>query len=285
MSILDRLRSRNVDNAIPDFAVATWRSLEDGHKAEEPRFDAVTLRSLPPPAQRLLAAAVPDGSPLHSTVSLEMVGDIKLGGSWLPFTAVQILRASAGFVWAPVVGGRFLRFSGADLLGPDGARIEFRFHGHIPIVRGSGPDIERSAAGRLAAETVAWLPQALTPQAGAGWEAIDDTRAAVHLPAAGDEVRVEVAVDDEGHIHSLGLQRWKDSAKPPIYAPFGGSVDSSFATPAGVRIAGSGTVGWDWQTPQQPAGEFFRYRIIEANFGRPEDPSLPTHLPRNSSPR
>ena len=105
-----------------------------------------------------------------------MRGEIRLAGRWLPFTAEQLLRASTGFVWAPIVGGRLIRFAGADALGPDGARIEFRLHGRIPIVRGSGADIARSANGRLAAETVAWLPAALTPQAGARWIAVDTTR-------------------------------------------------------------------------------------------------------------
>lgn len=261
-----RVRSQRVDAAMPDFAAATWRLLEAGDGVEPPGFDAGTLDALPPPAQRLLASAVPVCSPLHSIVSLEMSGAIRIGGRWLPFTAVQILRAGTGFVWAPFVGGRFIRFTGADALGPDGARIEFRFHNRIPVVRGSGPEVERSAAGRLAAETVAWLPQRLTPQAGASWEAIDETRAAVILPSVGADVRVEVSVDEEGEIGWLGLQRWRDSAKPPTYASFGGSVDSNHVSPTGVRIAGGGTVGWDWQTPQQPAGEFFRYRIINARF-------------------
>ena len=272
--MLERLRALVSDDAMPAFAVATWRSLGECGGFAPQRFDPATLQPLPAPAQRLLAAAAPPDSPLHSVISLEMSGDIRLGSRWLPFTAVQILRAGVGFVWASVVGGRVLRFSGADVLGPEGARIEFRLHGRIPIVRGSGPDIDRSAAGRLAVETVAWLPQALTPQAGALWEAIDGTRAAVHVPVGDDEVRVEIAVDEQGQVLGLGLQRWKDSAKPPAYAPFGGSVGSAFATPTGVRIAGSGTVGWDWKTPQQSAGEFFRYRITKASFGNAQD--LPT---------
>ena len=48
-------------------------------------------------------------------------------------------------MWPPVVGGRLIRCVGADALGPEGARIEFRLHGRIPIVRGAGPDIARSS--------------------------------------------------------------------------------------------------------------------------------------------
>lgn len=249
------------------FATATWVALEADHDAERERFDPDSLDGLPPPAQRLLSSALPTATPLDSVVQLEMTGDIKLAGKWLPFTAQQILRAGVGFVWTPVVGGRVIRFVGADALGPDGARLEFLFHGRIPVVRGSGPDVDRSAAGRLAAETVAWLPQQITPQAGARWEPIDDHRAAVHLDTDERDIRVEVGVDDHGQLQSIGVQRWKDSAKPPVEAPFGGTIHSTFDLPDGVRIAGTGTVGWDWHTPQQADGEFFRYRITAATFG------------------
>jgi hypothetical protein len=149
--------------------------------------------------------------------------------------------------------------------------MEFRLHGRIPIVKGSGPDIAHSATGRLAAETAAWMPQALTPQAGAQWEAIDDTRAAVTLEAAGRPVRVEVAIDAEGRIVWLGLQRWKDSAKPPGYVSFGGTVGSTLDVAEGVAIAGSGSVGWDWQTKDEAEGVFFRYRVMSADFGSSVD--------------
>jgi len=251
----------------PAFAVLTWATLAAEPAAEPPVFDPTTLRGLPSPAQRFLARALPAGVRLSSRVELDMEGEIKLGGRWFGFTAEQILRAEVGFVWAPVVGGRLWRFVGADALGPDDARIEFRLHGRIPIVRGSGPDIRRSAQGRLAAETVAWLPQALAPQSGARWVGVDDERAIVTIRAAGVDVDVNVSVDDDGQICSLGLQRWKDSAKPPVYASFGGSVESSFVADNGVRIAGHGAVGWSWNTSQESDEVFFRYRITSADFG------------------
>lgn len=65
----------------------------------------------------------------------------------------------------------------------------------------------------------------------------------------------------------MSLQRWKDSAKPPAFAPFGGTVDSGFVTGEGIRVAGSGTVGWDWDTPRASGGSFFRYEITRAEFG------------------
>ena len=198
-----------------------------------------------------------------------MEGEIELAGRWLRFTAEQILNAGEGFVWSPTVGGRLIRFVGADLLTADDARMEFRLHGLIPVVRDTGPDVRRSAQGRLAGETVAWLPQALTPQLGARWTPVDDDRAIVTLSVAGAEVDVEVFVDGDGQLRRLVLDRWNGSADPPRLEPFGGSIDSTFTASNGVRIAGSGAVGWGYDTDGDADGVFFRYRITEASFSPP----------------
>lgn len=254
---------------LPEVAERGWATLSAGPVAEPPRFDPGTLAELPRPAQRLLGRALPSGVALSSTVELEMAGEIELGGRWLGFTARQILKAGEGFVWSPVVGGRLIRFVGADLLTADDARMEFRLHGLVPVVRERGPDMRRSAQGRLAAETVVWLPQALTPQLGARWTPVDDERAVVTLAAAGADVDVEVLVDGEGKLRRLGLDRWNGSADPPRSEPFGGSVDSTFTASNDVRIAGGGTVGWGFGTDDEADGVFFRYRITAATFAPP----------------
>ena len=243
---------------------ATWAALERPGADPVETFDASSLAGLPEPAQRLLSAAIPDGSPLATAVELEMHGRIKLG-VWLPFTARQVLRAGVGFVWAPVVGGRILRFVGADLLGPDGARMQFRLHDRITVVDSSGPDTERSAAGRLAAETAAWLPQALTPQAGATWQGLDDEHATVSLPGPSGSVDVDVTVDGAGALAEILVRRWNDSAKPPGLEPFGGTITATFEAD-GIRIAGEGRVGWERGAPTQDDAVFFEYTVTSASW-------------------
>lgn len=251
---------------LPAFAERGWTALSNEPPVEPAAFDPATLADLPPPAQRLLGGALPSGVALSTRVELSMEGEIELGGRWFPFTAEQILRAGEGFVWSPVVGGRLVRFVGADLLTADDARMEFRLHGLIPVVRAAGPDVRRSAQGRLAAETVAWLPQALTPQLGARWTPVDDERAIVTLDAAGTDIDVEVVVDGDGRIRRAGLDRWNGSAHPPRLEPFGASIDSIFTAPNGAGLAGSGTAGWDFGTADETDGVFFRYRITAAEF-------------------
>lgn len=243
-----------------------WTALSDESTLEAAVFDPATLADLPPPARRLLGRALPSGVALSTTVELSMEGEIELGSRWLAFTAEQILRAGEGFVWSPVVGGRIVRFVGADVLTADDARMEFRFQGVIPVVRAAGPDVRRSAQGRLAAETVAWMPQALAPQLGARWTPVDDERAIVTLHAAGADLDVEVVVDGDGQVRRVGLDRWNGAAHPPRLEPFGASADSTFTASNGVRIAGSGTAGWNFGTADEAAGIFFRYRITTAAF-------------------
>lgn len=245
-------------------AVHTWEALLQLARPSPDEFDITTLKQLPEPAQRLLGAALPDGAPLHNGVELEMRGRIKLG-PWLPFTAHQLLVAGAGFVWLPVVGPRLFRVVGADVLGPKGGRMGFRLYGRIPVAVGSGPDVSRSAAGRLAAETVAWLPQALTPQAGASWQPIDDDRAAVTLEGPDGPTKIEVTVDESGNLVELQLQRWNDRTRPPGHTPFGGAVTGFFAT-VGVRIAGNGSVGWRHGSSDGGGSAFFEYTITGARF-------------------
>ncbi len=207
---------------LPAGTEAMWQELAAPTAAAPQRFSTDELADLPPPAARWLSHVLPEGTPLHRAVLIDMAGEIRIGPRWMPFTARQVLRADKGFVWKPVVGGRLVRFTGADLLGPGDALMEFRLHGLVRVVSAKGPDTARSASGRLAAETVAWLPQAVTPSAGARWRAVDEHRAVVAVDAAGETIEVEMTVDPEGRLVELALERWNGSSKPPAHQRFGG---------------------------------------------------------------
>jgi hypothetical protein len=227
------------------------------------RFDPATLGDLPEPARRWLTRALPAGTPLVGLAELTMEGSLRIGGRWRPFTACQTLRAGVGFVWAPTVGGRWLRFVGADLLGPDDARMDFRLHGIVPVSRASGPDTRRSAIGRLAAETIVWLPQAAAPQAGARWRPVDERHAAVTIDALGAEV--EVGIDADGRLTTIDLDRWSDRLDPPGPDRFGGDLEDEHTTTAGVAVTGAGAVGWGHGTDRWSDGEFFRFHLTEVH--------------------
>lgn len=227
-------------------------------------FDPDTLADLPAAAQRFLARALPAGVPLATVVDLEATGTIRLGDAWWRFRSTQILHAGRGFVWQPIVRRGPLRVTGADTYVDGTGTMAFRLFGLVPVARAAGPDVDRSAAGRLAAETVAWLPHATTPQAGATWAGIDDARAAVTLPTPHGPVGVTLRVDDDGRVLATSMLRWDDATTPPGERPFGGPVDAEHTTAQGVRIIGDGRVGWGWSTPGWADGHFFRFHITGA---------------------
>jgi len=253
-------------------AAEAWGALAAADVHRQPaRFDPAAVDDLPAPARRWLVRALAPGTALHGGVILQMRGRIRLGPRWFTFTADQILRAGVGFVWRPVVGGRIVRFEGVDVLAPSEARMEFRFHGRIPVVNSSGEDIARSAAGRLAGETVSWLPAAFVPGSGAWaedgpiWHALDGDRFVVTVPSPVEPVDVEVTVDADGRLRSVAMSRWEGSADPPAYAPFGGEFGDDVTDGDGRRLAGRGSVGWRWGTPGWAQGEFFRFEIVGAH--------------------
>ncbi len=234
-------------------------------------FDPDDVEDLPAPARRLLRHALPPGTPLASTVVLDMTGEIRLR-RWMPFRARQVLAAGVGFLWAPRVGRPPLVFTGADTHVDGRGTLDFRLWGLVPVARESGPDTDRSADGRLAAETVAWLPHALVPAMGATWRAVDDTRATVSVPVGDRSVDVTVSVAPDGRLQTLSLERWgTPDGQPPGAYPFGGDFSDERAFDA-VTIASAGRVGWWRGTPQQDDGVFFRYRIIRAQFRASAEP-------------
>lgn len=228
-------------------------------------FEAADLTGLPDPARRLISQALPEGVPLSGTALIDMEGEIKLK-QWVPFKARQVFRAWSGFVWEANVGKAPVSFSGGDFYRNDDAALDFRLWGIFPVARGTGPDIARSARGRLAIEMVAWVPQSLLPGAGAIWSPIDDDRANVSVAIDGDRIDIEVVVGEDGSMLEATMMRWGNPDSQPFgEVPFGGAFDE-WGTFDGVTIPTSGRVGWHWGTDRQSEGEFFRGRLLDVRY-------------------
>lgn len=90
-------------------------------------------------------------------VRLRMSGEIRLGATWYPFRAEQVLTGQDEFVWAATVSMWGLPIVGADeYLGGKGA-MRWKLLGLIPVAAAEGPDVSKSALGRMKAEQATWL--------------------------------------------------------------------------------------------------------------------------------
>jgi hypothetical protein len=188
----------------------TRRWVELRPPARETSFNPDMLVELPEPAQRFFLHAIQPGTRLARSVYLEMEGRFGLqpGAEKVPMRAQEILAAPHGLIWKASIGSGFMRFSGYDYYVEEEGAMRWFLWGVIPLVRAEGPEITRSAAGRVAMEAVAWLPSVLLPQNGVLWEYIDDHSARAHIPVGKEELTPTITVDPDGRLERIEMMRW-----------------------------------------------------------------------------
>lgn len=238
-----------------------WVQLTAGGRPSE-RFDAAMVADLPEPARRWLVHAITPGTPLWPSVVLIMRGEIRLG-AWRPFTATQVLAPPRGFIWAATARFMGIPVTGFDRYSGGSGQMHWRLAGVLPVIKAIGPDVTRSAAGRLAGE----MALAPTTFRGATWTPGVDADHAVATWRIGDhDERSEFAVDRDGRLREIVMQRWGNPTGEPFGRyPFGVAIEAEREF-AGVIIGSQLRAGWWWGTDRQSEGEFFRATITDAAF-------------------
>ncbi len=233
-------------------------------------FDPSSVDDLPPPARRYLRRAIAPGTTLRTTLQLTMHGAIRLkdGAEPLPMQADQILAPPHGFVWRARVAKGPMRIRGFDRYGLGKGVGRWWLYGIIPIVRGSGRDVDRSAAGRLAGESVL-VPASLLPGSGARWEPVDDRSARVTVAVDGEAVTLTLTIDTDGRLERVSFMRWQGdnaqgSKSSPGYVRFDVDQWTDERTFDGYTIPTRFRAGWRLgETDEFP---FFYSEIDEAVF-------------------
>ncbi len=227
-------------------------------------FRAADIDHLPEAARRYLEHAIAPGTPLARAVRLRMHGELKVQ-RWLPFTAEQVIVWDQGFIWAATARMVGLPIRGSDRLVDGQGAMRWKLLGIIPLITASGPDITRSAAGRLAAETT-WLPSVLCGH-DVSWAAPDPSYLKVTLSAYGETTELNCGVGEAGQLETVQLPRWGNPEGGEFqYVSFGGIMEEE-RTFGGYSIPTRLRVGWYYGTDRfEPEGEFFRGTIDEATY-------------------
>jgi hypothetical protein len=231
--------------------------------ARPPGFDAGMTAALPEPARRWLAHAIAPGIPLWQVVRLTMRGQIRLG-QWRPFTATQVLAPPGGYIWAATARVAGLPVTGYDRLSSGTGEMRWRLLHVIPVMTAAGPDVTRSAYGRLAGEIVliptifqrtTWTDGKHPDTTTATWQFGEDTETA------------DLRIGDDGQVLEVMVNRWGNPGGEPFGRyPFGVSVESETEF-SGITIPSRFTAGWWRGTDREAEGEFFRAHITAARFG------------------
>ncbi len=203
---------------------------------------------------------------LARRVEIEMSGQFRPGekADWVPFEAQQVLAGCTGFVWiARMRVRRFMFLSGADSYYRGEGRVRFSLMGIVPVADAAGPDVDRSAAGRLLIESCL-IPTAFLPQRGARWRTSDDKRARVSLSVDGHSANITLRFNAGGSLKEAVMRRYhtgKDHEGELV--PFGVAVEeerefNGYVIPSRFRV------GWWFGT--EDYDEFLRAEIKSARF-------------------
>lgn len=227
-------------------------------------FDSAQLAALPEPARRYISHAIAPGTPLASAVRLRMHGEIKLK-RWYPFSAEQVICWSRGFIWQAAVRMGALAIRGSDRYVDGQGAMHWKLFGLVPFITASGPDITRSAAGRVNMEC-AWLPSVLCRE-DVSWSASDPSHIRISFAARGENAAIDLTIDESGAPKSISMPRWGNPERAEFrYATFGGFLEKE-ATFSGYTIPTRLRMGWHFGTERfETEGEFFRAAIDSAAY-------------------
>ena len=241
---------------------ASLNALFDRVPAGGGTYEAGT--GLPECVERYFAHAIAPGARLANAVRLRMRGEIKLG-AWRSFEAEEVIARGRGMVWTARTRLFGIPVSGFDRYIDGRGEMRWKLLGVIPLISQAGPDISRSAAGRLGGESM-WLPSMLCDPA-VRWEAAGACEATAHLSLFGDAVAVRLTIGPDGGLRRSSLMRWGNpNGQGFAERPFGACVDAEgrfegYTIPTEVRA------GWEpGATGFGSDGEFFRCTLDAAIF-------------------
>lgn len=195
---------------LPARVAADWSDL--AARDAGPRCEPAVPEALPEPAARWLRRAVPLDAGYPSVVEFGLHGRIRIGRP-RPFTAVQVLAPGAGYIWAVRTRLLGLPVTGFDRWTRGTGEMRHRILGRLPLVQASGPDLTRSAAGRLAAESVMWPPAALDPAI--EWRQLGTDSVMMRVPVAGTAHEVTLTIGPDGRLLGVRVPRWARRGRGP----------------------------------------------------------------------
>lgn len=227
-------------------------------------FDPRSLTGVPDAARRWLTHSIAPGTPLYRAAVVEMEGEIRIS-RWLPFRAVQLHAPPVGYIWAARAKLGPLRISGFDRYASGQGQMVWKLLNRLSVVNAGGPDISRSAAGRLALDAFL-VPTAFLSPAVTWLGRTDQSTATARWSVDGHELDVTMTVSPDGRLLSAVMDRWGNPNRRPwgVY-PCGG-LTAADATFEGITIPTSLRAGWFFGTAGWAEGEFFRARISQVTY-------------------
>lgn len=235
-------------------------------------YNAQELTGLPAPVQRYFRAALRDGQPMISALSLEHAGLFNMsetGEQWRPFISSQrVITKRPGFNWEgriSIIPGLKVWVHDAYIAGEGILHATLLGLFSLVNLRGT-PEMAEGELMRFFAEA-AWYPTTLLPSQGVQWEAVDDVSARATLEDKGIVLSMIFYFNAEGLIESVRADaRGRTVGGAVIPTPWEGRY-RDYQSREGMLIPVEGEVAWILPEGRKP---YWRGRIsgVEYEFAQ-----------------
>jgi hypothetical protein len=221
----------------------------------------VSIPPVPAIIQSFARRAVRDDL-VPKTVWLSQRGEMRanLGGTWLSFTAEQIIGTrEPAFVWrarmqvAPLISARIL-----DCYVDGEGLLEARLFGSLRLARAAGPQASKGELIRYLGE-LAWVPQAMLHNTRLSWREIDATTIEVSAESEAGPARVRLIFEDGDVTRIEADDRPRAVGRRLVPTRWEGRC-YDYRQMDGRRIPTRATVSW---LLEDGAFEYWRGRVTE----------------------
>ena len=213
------------------------------------RFNSRDLERLPMPVQRYFRAALTEGQPIITAVTIEMTGSFNLSATaerWKPFTSRQrVVTRRPGFIWNARISmppGMALRVVDSYVAGKGLLRAALLGMIKVAEVEGGG-EIARGEFLRFFAESP-WYPTALLPSQGVHWESVDENSANASITDGPLTLMLLFRFNDAGLIDSVRAEaRGGMVGNKVVMMPWECNM-SDYAVRDGMMVPITGEAAW-----------------------------------------
>jgi hypothetical protein len=244
------------------------RTAAKAQPASPARFDSREIQHLPAPVQRYFRAALKEGQPIVSALTIEMVGTFNMSPTadrWKPFTSRQrVVTRRPGFLWDARVSmapGLVARVVDSYIAGEGLLHAAVLGVFTVAKVQGGG-EIARGEFMRFFAEA-AWYPTALLPSQGVLWESIDEHSATASIADGPLTLTLLFRFNDVGLIESVRAEaRGGMVGGKVVMMPWECRL-SDYQMRDGMTVPITGEAAWIRPTGRKP---YFRGRITSLSY-------------------
>lgn len=234
-------------------------------------FSESMLEGLPAPAARYLRHAIAPGTPIANRLEFDFDGHMRslsnrrrrLSGSG------GVITPQHGFLWIERFNALGTPRHGILYYSDNKGGVLWSVAGLVGITakRGEEDDDTTRAMRMRIMSHLLWTPWAFLPCRGARWEALGEDNAKVFLELDGDQLEMEIKVDDEGRLVEAIHPRWGAKTADGSFEVFPyGILPKGEVTFSGYTVPSPMDLQWCYGMDERKPPLVFNYVLRRAEY-------------------